>query len=121
MKAHYKILAGWCLSLSQQFILLYTDICHVIIDILPEHPDQPTFSQLLSKMGIDAGHERLFDHCVKFKNEEDDLVGTWNCNLADMLVEMDFEMILIECPLQITITNSESKQVTMSQTGAGEQ
>jgi hypothetical protein len=57
--AHYKILAGWCLSLSQQFIIMYTDICCIIIDMLPEHPNhQPTFSLLLGKMGIDAGHER---------------------------------------------------------------
>ena len=61
-------------------------------------------------MGIDAGHERLFDHCVKYKYGKDNLVGTWNCKLADSLLEMDFEKILIERPLQITITNSESKQ-----------
>jgi hypothetical protein len=40
---------------------MYTDICRVITDMLPEHSDQPTFSQLLGKMGIDAGHQRLFD------------------------------------------------------------
>jgi hypothetical protein len=57
--AHYKILTGWCLSLSQQFIIMYTDICRAIIDMLPEHPDQPKFSQPLSKMGIDAGHKKF--------------------------------------------------------------
>ena len=93
--AHQKILAGWCLSLSQRFIITYTDICRVIIDMLPEHPNQPTFSQLLVKMGIDAGHERLFDRCVKYKHGEDDLVGTWNCKIADSVVEMDFDVILI--------------------------
>ena len=98
---------------------MYTDICRVMIDMLPELPDQPTFSQLLGKMGNDAGHKRLFDRCVKYKHGEDDLVGTWYCKIADLVVEMDFDVILIECPLQITITNSESKQVLMSQTGAG--
>ena len=119
MKAHYKILAGWGLSLSQRLLLMYTETCRVIIDMLPEHPDQPTLAQLLSKMGIDAGHERLFDRCVKYTNGEDDLVGVWNCKLADSLVEMDFEKILRERPLQITITDSESKQTTMCKTGAG--
>ncbi len=86
---------------------MYTDICRVIIDMLPEHPNQLAFSLLLGKMGIDAGHEHLFDGCVKYKHGEDDLDGTWNCMIADSVVEMDFDMILIERPLQITITNSE--------------
>ena len=79
---------------------VHMHICHVIIDMLPEHPNQPTFSQLLGKIGIDAGHEHLFDQCVKYKHGEDDLVGTWNCKIADLLVEMDFNVILIERPLQ---------------------
>jgi hypothetical protein len=63
--------------------------------------------------------KNLFDQCVKYKNGEDDLVGMWDCKIAALVVEMDFEKILIEHPFQITITNSELKQVTMSQTGAG--
>ncbi len=84
MKAHYKILARWGLSLSQRLLLMYTETCRIIIDMLPEHPDQPTLAQLLSKMG-----KRLFDRCVKYTNSEDNLVSVWNCKLADLLVEMD--------------------------------
>ena len=47
--------------------------------MLPEHADQPTLAQLLSKMGIDADNERLFDHCVKFKNED---LGQLNANIT---------------------------------------
>ena len=64
-------------------------------------------------MGIDAKNERLFDRCVKYKNGEDDLVGIWNIKLADSIVKMDFDEILFERPLQIKITDSESKQTTM--------
>ena len=68
------------------------------------------------KIGIDASHKRLFDQCVKYKHGEDDLVKTWNCKIADSLVEMDFNVILREQPMQFHITNSETRQVTMSQT-----
>ena len=119
LKAHFRVLAGWGLSLSQRFLLVYTHHCRAIIDMLPEHADQPTLAQLLSKMGIDAKNERLFDRCVKYKNGEDDLVGIWNIKLADSIVQMDFDEILFERPLQIKITDSESKQTTMCKTGAG--
>ena len=118
-KSHFRILAGWSLSLSQQFLLMYTQHCRAIINILPDHPDQPTLGHLLSKMGIDADNERLFDHCVTFKNGEDDINSVWNIKLADSIVEMDFDKIVLERPLQIKITDSESKQTTMCKTGAG--
>ena len=94
-------------------------ICLIVIDMLPEHPNQLTFSQLLGKMGIDAGHKHLFDHCVKYNHGDNNLDGKWNCKIADTVVEMDFNVILIEHSLQITLTNSDSRQVTMSQSGAG--
>ena len=74
---------------------MYTDICCIMIDMLPEHPNLPTFSQLLGKMGIDAGHKCLFDQCIKYKHGEDELVGAWNYKIADLVVEMDFDVILI--------------------------
>ena len=98
---------------------MYTQHCRAIIEILPDHPDQPTLGHLLSKMGIDSDNERLFDRCARFQNGEDDINSVWNIKLADLIVEMDFDKIVLERPLQIKITDSESKQTTMCKTGAG--
>ena len=68
---HHKILAEWCLSLSQHILIIYTKVCDVFSTKLPVR----IFGDLLAKIGLDASDHRLFDQCVGHKSPDSDLYG----------------------------------------------
>jgi hypothetical protein len=47
---HHHILAGWCLSLSQRFLIMFTKVC----DQLSNKLSRKHFGELLAMLGIDA-------------------------------------------------------------------
>ena len=68
---HHKILAGWCLSLSQRFLMVYTKVVAAYMIKW----SSPTFAELLEKIGLDGNHERVFDQCVSHQLPAGDLNG----------------------------------------------
>ena len=74
---HHKILAGWCLSLSQRFLIMFTKMCDVFSTKLPVK----YFEDSLAKIGSDASDKRVFDQCVGHKSPEGDLDGDKFSNL----------------------------------------
>ena len=82
----HKILIGWCLSLSQQFLLAYLYMSHRLHDRLSEiHITPPLYSKLLVKMGLDCSSWPLFDTCATY-DAVHDLAGKWETKLADQPV-----------------------------------
>jgi hypothetical protein len=61
---HHNILAGWCLSLSQRLLIVFTKVCDVLSSKLPLN----LFGELLAMIGLDAIDKRLFDRCVHHKS-----------------------------------------------------
>jgi hypothetical protein len=54
---HHSILAGWCLSLSQRFLIMFTKVCEELSNKLSvKH-----FGKLLAMIGLDADDTRVFD------------------------------------------------------------
>ncbi len=52
---HHNILAGWCLSLSQCFLIIFTKVCDVLSTKLPlKH-----FGEMLAMIGLDALDKRV--------------------------------------------------------------
>ena len=54
---HHNILAGWCLSLSQRFLIMFTKVCDVLSTKLPVKKS----GELLAMIGLDASDKRVFD------------------------------------------------------------
>ena len=53
---HHNILAGWCLSLSQHFLIMFTKVC----DELSTKLSVKHFGELLAMIGLDALDKRVF-------------------------------------------------------------
>ena len=82
---HHNILAGWCLSLSQRFLIMFAKVCKELSNKLPvKH-----FGELLAMIGLDALDKRVFDQCVHHKSPDGDLHGDLICTLAGMELTLD--------------------------------
>ena len=60
---HHKILAGWCLSLSQRFLIMFTKMC----DVLSAKLSVNVYGELLAMIGLDASDNRVFNRCVEIR------------------------------------------------------
>ena len=54
---HHKILAGWCLSLIQRFLIMFTKVC----DELSTKLSVKLFGELIAMIGLDASDKPVFD------------------------------------------------------------
>ena len=68
---HHNILAGWCLSLSQRFLIMFTKVC----DELSTKLSVTHFGELLAMIGIDASDKRVCSRCGSRKSPDGDLIG----------------------------------------------
>jgi hypothetical protein len=68
---HHNILAGWCLLLSQRFLIMFTKVC----DVLSTKLTVNYFGELLAMIGLDALDNRVFNQCVSHKSPDGDLYG----------------------------------------------
>ena len=62
----HKILVGWCLLLSQKFVLAYADISCQLVEKSASTFKFTILSDLSGIIGIDADCQPLFDTCSKF-------------------------------------------------------
>ena len=53
---HNNILAGWCLSLSQHFLIMYIKVC----DVFSNKLSVTHFGDLLAMIDLDASDKRVF-------------------------------------------------------------
>ena len=53
----HSILAGWCLLLSQRFLIMFTKVC----DVFSTKLSVKLFGELLAMIGIDASDKRVFN------------------------------------------------------------
>ncbi len=51
---HHHILAGWCLSMSQRFLIMFTKVC----DQLSNKLSRKHFGELLAMIGLDESDKR---------------------------------------------------------------
>ena len=118
-KSHHRVLVGWCLAISQQFVLSYAYICHQLTTWIPFQDSLPSFGELLSDMGVDASCKKIFDACGTF-DPVNNLEGTWKCTLVDHPITIDFHEILSSHPLQLNIVDGGSiHKATIATTGKG--
>ena len=47
---HHNILAGWCLSLNQRFLIMFTNVC----DVFSTNLSVTHFGDLIAMIGLDA-------------------------------------------------------------------
>ena len=68
---HHNILAGWCLSLSQRFLIMFTKVC----DGFTTQLSVKHFDYFTEMIGLHALDKSVFDRCVQHKSPEGDLYG----------------------------------------------
>ena len=76
---HHNILAGWCLSLSQRFLIMFTKVCNALSTKLQLN----LFGQLLAMIGLDSSDNRVCNRCNSHKSPAGDLHGDQIFTLAD--------------------------------------
>ena len=54
---HHNILAGWCLLLSQRFLIMFANVCDLLSTKLPFN----FFGELLAMIGLDEPDKRVFN------------------------------------------------------------
>ena len=112
---HHNILAGWCLSLSQRYLIMFTKVCEQLSDKLSvKH-----FVELLAMMGLDAADTRVFNRCIIHKSPKDDLHGNQIFTLVGMKMTLDCEKMWSMRPIQFNETALMCKNPTISSTAKG--
>ena len=87
---HHNILAGWCLSLSQRFLLMFTKVC----DGLSNQLTVKHFDYLTAMIGLDAVDKYVFNRCVQHKSPEGDLYGDQIFTLVGMEMTLDCKTMM---------------------------
>jgi hypothetical protein len=94
---HHHILAGWCLSLSQRFLIMFTKVC----DWLSNKLSMKHFGELLAMIGLDkSDKQRVFTQCVSHKSLDDDLHGDQDFTLVGMKLTLDCNRMGSMRPIQ---------------------
>jgi hypothetical protein len=115
----HKILVGWCLLLSQKFVLAYADISRRLVEQSPTDFKHTMMSELLERIGINADCQPLFDTCAKF-NLENDNEGEWLFQVVDQQVTLDCKEVWTYRPLQLDVVKNDIiGKTTISSTGKG--
>ena len=108
-------MTGLCLSLSQQFLILYTKVCALLMDKL----SRTTLGELVAKIGLDASNKHVFDWCVSHWSSGYDLHGTCVFKLADVSVILECEQMMLGHPMQFTVLWTDARNVTILCTRKG--
>ncbi len=82
---HHNHLAGWCLSLSQRFLIMFTKVCDAFSNKLSEKQS----GELLAMIGLDASDYRVCNRCGSHKSPDGDLHGDQIFTLAGMEVTLN--------------------------------
>ncbi len=112
---HHHILAGWCLSLSQRFLIMFTKVC----DQLTNKLSRKHFGELLAMIGLDESDKRALTQFVSHKSPDDDLHGDQHFTLVGMKLMLYCNMMCSMCPIQFIETNLLCHNPTFSRTGKG--
>ena len=112
---HHHILAGWCLSLSQRFLIMFTKVCDQLCTKLSVN----YFDDLLAMIGLDDSDKHALTRCVNHKSPEDDLHGAQDFTLVDMKLTLDCNKMLSMRPIQLIETKLSCHNPTLSTTGKG--
>jgi len=112
---HHHILAGWCLSLSQRFLIMFTKVCDQLCTKLSVN----YFDDLLAMIGLDDSDKHALTRCVNHKSPEDDLHGDQDFTLVDMKLTLDCNKMLSMRPIQFIETQLSCHNPTLSTTGKG--
>ena len=112
---HHNILAGWCLSLSQRFLIMFTKVC----DQLSNKVSVKHFGELLAMIGLDANDTRVFTRCVSHKSPDNDLNGDQIFTLVGMKMTLDCTKMWCMRPIQFIETALMCQNPTLSTTGKG--
>ncbi len=105
---HHPILQGWCLLLSQTFLLNYSYFCRVIygkmVLVIGDVPF--TLKDMLSKVGLEATkYEVLYLQCMKYdlsleRNEDCD------CRLCESDTKILITTATLDRPIQEMVLNN---------------
>ncbi len=115
----YRVLLGWCLCLTRQFIFNYTYLCKWLHDDISRYK-VPSFSvkELLSKIGLDSSSP-LFEGC----NEHDMVLHSVTQSdymLCDHNITVPLRTAHLERPVQeLVIAESLHEKGTIARLGKG--
>ena len=97
---HHNILAGWCLSLSQRFLIMFTRLYDALLKKLRlKH-----FGEFLAMIGLDSSDKRVFDQCLHHKSPDGDLHGNQIFTLVGMDLTLDCKKLMSMRPIQFIET-----------------
>ncbi len=112
---HHNILAGWCLSLSQRFLIMFTKVCDVISTKL----SVKYFGNLSAMIGLNGLDKSVFHQCVHHKSPDGDLHGDQIFTLVGMKLILDCNKMWSMRPIQFIETKLSCQNPTLSTTGKG--
>ena len=97
---HHNILEGWCLLLSQRFLIMFTIVC----DVFSTKLSVQHFGELLAMIGLDAADKRVFNRCVSHTTPDGDLHGDQIFTLAGLELTLDCVMMRSTRPIKFIET-----------------
>ena len=115
----YRVLLGWCLLLTKQFLFNYTYLCKRLHDYISQDEVSPfTVEELLQKIGMDSSSP-LFQSC-----DEHDMViqsvSDGEYMLCDRNITVPLRSAHLERPVQeFVIAESLDEKGTISKVGKG--
>ena len=112
---HHNILAGWCLSLSQRFLIMFTKVC----DVLSTKFALNSFEQLLAMIGLDSSDNCVCNQCHSHKSPDGDLHGDQIFKLVGMELTLDCKKMMSMRPIQFIETAQMCQNPTLTTTGIG--
>jgi hypothetical protein len=112
---HHNIFAGWCLSLSQRFLIMFTKVC----DVFSNKQSVKRCEELLAMIGLDASDKRVCNQCGTHKSPDGDLHGDQIFTLAGMELTLDCVKMRSMCPIQFIETVQTCQNPTLLTTGIG--
>jgi hypothetical protein len=103
---HHRILQGWCLLLSQSYLLNYTYFCRMIHgQLVSLLGDKVPFSldELLADVGLESTKcEDLYSHCMKYDLSLE-MCTDFECRLCDVETLIPITSTTLDRPVQETV------------------
>ncbi len=112
---HHNILAGWRLSLSQLYLIMFTKVCDQLSKKLPVK----LVGELLAMIGLDSSDNRVCKRCNSHKSPVGDLHGDKIFTLVGMDLTLDCKKMMSMRPIQFIETVQTCQNPTLSTTGIG--